>query len=139
MKVDGVNQREVVLGLEGAEASKGKRRVTEARADFPLQGRDRNPPLQEQPKAKRSKEGELERLKEEIQRLQELLREKIREFLESNDWSIRYRLDRDTKTVITQLVEGETGEVVRQIPSEVALRIKATLAQIMKGDEGEAD
>lgn len=139
MKVNGVDQREIFPDLERADASRGRREVREARAGLPSQERDRNPPLQEPPKAKRPKEGELERLKEEIQRLQELLREKIREFLESNDWSIRYRLDRDTETVITQLVEGETGEVVRQIPSEVALRIKATLAQIMKGDEGEAD
>ena len=126
------------MALEKIEALKGEKRVKEAERGLFLEQREKELFLRKTV-SRKSKATELEGLKEEIQRLQELLREslreRIKEFFKRHDWTIRYTVDRDTKTVITQLVERKTGEVVRQIPSEVALRIKATMAQIMKGTE----
>lgn len=80
--------------------------------------------------------GELERLKKEISRLQELLKEKIKEFLERHDLLLRYILDQETRSVVTQIIERKSGEVIRQIPSEEALRLKEIIEELLEGTEG---
>jgi uncharacterized FlaG/YvyC family protein len=78
---------------------------------------------------------DLEKLTEELKRLRENLQERIREFLERNDLSLRYLLDQKTGTLLAQLVERKSGKVIRQIPSEEALRIKEILEGFLSDSE----
>lgn len=43
---------------------------------------------------------------------------------------LKFSVDADTKAVVVKVIDRETGEVVRQIPAEEALRIKHALHQL---------
>jgi len=78
---------------------------------------------------------ELEQLTEELKRLREKVQERVREFLERNDLSLRYLIDHKTQTLLAQLVERKSGKVIRQIPSEEALRIKEIIEEFLSDSE----
>lgn len=40
---------------------------------------------------------------------------------------LEFTLDKATEKMVVQVVDGESGEVIGQIPSEIALRLKAYL------------
>jgi len=78
---------------------------------------------------------ELEKLTEELKRLREKLQERMREFLERNDLSLRYLIDQKTQTLLAQLVERKSGKVIRQIPSEESLKIKEIIEEFLSHSE----
>ena len=138
MKVEGVNRNERLWPPEEVEGRvRGERRVREIRTDVSLDQKENRLLSEGTRGSKRLQRGELERLKNEVQRLQELLREKIREFLERHDLTIRYLIHRPTKSVVTQLIERKSGKVIKQIPSEEALRLKAKFAELTGKSQGE--
>ena len=51
----------------------------------------------------------------------------LNEQLELEQRSIRFRIEEDTDELIVTVLDKETGEVVRQIPSEATVRLAAHL------------
>jgi flagellar protein FlaG len=47
--------------------------------------------------------------------------------------SLRFRIDAESKEVVVSVVDAETGDVLRQIPSEEALAIAKSLAETGSG------
>ena len=136
MKVDGVKGLpESVPETDLMEREQG--RIKPIGHEVAL-GRRENGFSSKGPKAQEALEpGELERLKKDILRLQELLKERIQEFLERHDLVLRYLIDEDTRSVVTQLVRRKSGEVVRQIPSEESLRLKERIEEFLQTVEGD--
>ena len=52
----------------------------------------------------------------------------INEAIKLRDSRIQFEIESDISTVVTKIVDGSTGEVLRQIPSEEVLRIARALA-----------
>ncbi len=50
--------------------------------------------------------------------------------LEENDISLTFSQDKETKTLVVKLVDKGTGEEIRQIPTEVSLKLTAINAKI---------
>jgi flagellar protein FlaG len=55
----------------------------------------------------------------------------INEFLKSAGSDVQFRVDEETKAVIVRVVDSETNEVIRQIPSEEMIAISHSLDQMV--------
>ena len=54
----------------------------------------------------------------------------INAFLESNSSSLEFSLDQDSKRVIVKVVDAQTNDVIRQIPTEEAIEISKALDKL---------
>jgi flagellar protein FlaG len=54
----------------------------------------------------------------------------IREFAQSIQRNLNFSLDDSTGRVVVKVTDGVSGEVIRQIPSEEALRLAETLDEV---------
>lgn len=140
MKVDGVkgfppwtSQRAMAEGAEG----QGKvRPIGQEVAVSKRENGLRSKPSKPQ---EALESGELERLKKakkEVLKLKELLRERIEGFLERYDLALRYTVDQQSRSIVTQILERRSGRLIRQIPSEEALRIKQALEEFLDQIKG---
>jgi flagellar protein FlaG len=55
---------------------------------------------------------------------------KINATLQLSSVDVRFEIDQKTDRVITKVVDVSSGEVIRQIPSEVAIRISKALDKL---------
>ena len=58
----------------------------------------------------------------EVRKIESVTRQ-IDSFLRSINCSLQFRLDESTGRMVVSLCDAETGEVIRQVPGEDALRI----------------
>lgn len=72
-----------------------------------------------------------------VQQPQEVPREQLeaavsdmQDFVQSVQRNINFRVDDDSGRVVVNVTERDSGEVIRQIPSEEALRLAENLAEI---------
>lgn len=56
--------------------------------------------------------------------------EKINEFIESFTRDIQFTIDKDSERVVLKVVDRKSGDVIRQIPSEEALKIAKALDEL---------
>jgi flagellar protein FlaG len=57
----------------------------------------------------------------------------IDSFLRSINRSLQFRLDESTGRMVVSICDAETGEVIRQVPGEEALRIAQDLERSLSG------
>ena len=100
-----------------------KAQRAKARAEAPVQAaaRSAEPPRQ-QPAAPPV----------EIHKIESVTRQ-IDSFLRSMNKSLQFRLDESSGRVIVSICDAETGEVIRQVPGEEALRIAQDLENRLSG------
>jgi flagellar protein FlaG len=55
---------------------------------------------------------------------------RLSDFVQSMRRDLQFRVDEDTNRVVVTVVNPETGEVVRQIPSEELMAVARTLGQL---------
>lgn len=55
--------------------------------------------------------------------LEELLRKELQELDSARNVALKFSLDKETKQLILSLIDAKSNEVIRQIPSELALKI----------------
>ena len=55
----------------------------------------------------------------------------LNEILESLNWNIKIRIDEGTDTIVTQIVDSETNEIIKQIPPQELLEIMSRLRNIV--------
>lgn len=55
--------------------------------------------------------------------LEEALRDDIRDLFNEKNVALKFSLDNDTKQLILSLIDSNSNEIIRQIPSELALKI----------------
>ncbi len=63
----------------------------------------------------------------ELQHRQAVVAEQLRQYLKATDRDLEFRVDGDTGTTVITVRNASTGDVVRQIPNEEALRIMRSL------------
>jgi flagellar protein FlaG len=68
----------------------------------------------------------------ESHRIESVTRQ-IDSFLRSMNKSLQFRLDESTGRMIVSICDSETGEVIRQVPGEEALRIAQDLENRLSG------
>jgi len=56
--------------------------------------------------------------------------DKINEFIESFTRDLQFTIDKDTDRVVVKVVNRKSGDVIRQIPSEEALKIAKALDEL---------
>lgn len=59
--------------------------------------------------------------------------ENINKALKQSNKNLEFTIDSDTKRSIVKLVDSETGDVIRQFPSEEALAISKAIDRIQQG------
>lgn len=57
----------------------------------------------------------------------------INQVLRQSNHSLEFSVDNDTKRPIVKLVDTDTGELIRQIPSEETLAISRSIGQFQQG------
>lgn len=68
----------------------------------------------------------------EIHKIESVTRQ-IDSFLRSMNKSLQFRIDESTGQMIVSICDSETGEVIRQVPGEEALRIAQNLENRLSG------
>jgi flagellar protein FlaG len=68
----------------------------------------------------------------EIHKIESVTRQ-IDSFLRSMNKSLQFRVDESTGRMIVSICDAETGEVIRQVPGEDALRIAQSLESRLSG------
>ena len=68
----------------------------------------------------------------EVRKIESVTRQ-IDSFLRSMNRSLQFRLDESTGRVIVSITDAETGEVIRQVPGDEALRIAQNLESRLSG------
>uniref|UniRef100_A0A6S6M3A4 Flagellar protein FlaG n=1 Tax=Citrifermentans bremense TaxID=60035 RepID=A0A6S6M3A4_9BACT len=53
--------------------------------------------------------------------------ELLNEFMERSSIAIHFSIDRDSEKLVVKVVKAQSGELIRQIPSEVALKLSQAL------------
>lgn len=56
--------------------------------------------------------------------------EKLKNVLAENNITLKYTEDQDTKELVVKLVDSQTGESIRQIPSEISLKLAAIFVKM---------
>ncbi|GLI38499.1 flagellar protein FlaG [Geobacter hydrogenophilus] len=56
--------------------------------------------------------------------------DKINEFIEAFTSDLQFTIDNDTEKVVVKVVNRKSGDVIRQIPSEAALKIAKALDEL---------
>lgn len=54
----------------------------------------------------------------------------MQDFVQATHHNIQFQLDEDSGRMLVKVTERETGEVIRQIPSEEAVRLAESLSEI---------
>lgn len=57
-------------------------------------------------------------------------REYLQSILAEHNISLNFRQDEETNQLVVELIDGNTGDPVRQIPTEVSLKLSAAFAKI---------
>jgi flagellar protein FlaG len=68
----------------------------------------------------------------EVHKIESVTRQ-IDSFLRSINRSLQFRVDQGTGRLIVSICDAETGEVIRQVPGEEALRIAQNLESRLSG------
>lgn len=68
----------------------------------------------------------------ELHKIESVTRQ-IDSFLRSINRSLQFRLDESTGRMIVSICDAETGEIIRQVPGEEALRIAQNLESRLSG------
>ena len=68
----------------------------------------------------------------EVRKIESVTRQ-IDSFLRSMNRSLQFRLDESSGRMIVSICDSETGEVIRQVPGEDALRIAQSLESRLSG------
>ncbi|MDP1652716.1 MAG: flagellar protein FlaG [Rhodocyclaceae bacterium] len=57
----------------------------------------------------------------------------INQALQTSNSNLEFRIDAGTKRLVVKVVDTDTGELIRQIPSEAMLGIAASIGEFQKG------
>ncbi len=68
----------------------------------------------------------------EVRKIESVTKQ-IDSFLRSMNRSLQFRLDESSGRMIVSITDSETGEVIRQVPGEDALRIAQSLERRLSG------
>ena len=56
--------------------------------------------------------------------------DKLKSILAENDITLKFSQDAETKQLVVELVDNKTGEAIRQMPSEISLKLTASFVKM---------
>lgn len=56
--------------------------------------------------------------------------EKLQNVMAEHDLTLKFSQDQETKAIVVELVDEKTGEAIRQIPSQVSLKLAAVFVKM---------
>lgn len=56
--------------------------------------------------------------------------QKVQALTDDGDYSVRFEIDQKTRQLVIRLVDGQSGELIRQIPPDELLDVSAHLAKL---------
>ena len=66
------------------------------------------------------------------QQIQQAL-QTINRALQTSNSNLEFRIDQSTHRTVVRVIDGESGELIRQIPSDAALAIAESIGEFQKG------
>jgi len=82
-----------------------------------------NERTQQQTEESRERNDKRENKVNDFSSLEETLRDDIRDLFNEKNVALKFSLDNETKQLILSLMDSNSNEIIRQIPSELALKI----------------
>jgi uncharacterized FlaG/YvyC family protein len=82
-----------------------------------------NERAQQQTEESRERNDKRENKVNDFSSLEETLRDDIRDLFNEKNVALKFSLDNETKQLILSLIDSNSNEIIRQIPSELALKI----------------
>ncbi len=82
-----------------------------------------NERTQQQTEESRERNDKRENKVNDFTSLEETLRDDIRDLFNEKNVALKFSLDNETKQLILSLIDSNSNEIIRQIPSELALKI----------------
>jgi len=82
-----------------------------------------NERTQQQTEESRERNDKRENKVNDFSSLEETLRDDIRDLFNEKNVALKFSLDNETKQLILSLIDSNSNEIIRQIPSELALKI----------------
>lgn len=76
-------------------------------------------------KAEKQKTPLTEKMQEQVKNL-----DKLKADLAEHNISLRFSRDSETNQLVVEMIDGKTGEAVRQFPSEVSLKLAADFVKL---------
>lgn len=58
---------------------------------------------------------------------------KVNDAMQAWSTGIRFEVDEDTERMVVKLVNNETGDIIRQVPSEAMLKVAKMITQLQGG------
>jgi flagellar protein FlaG len=56
--------------------------------------------------------------------------EKLKNVMAEHNVTLKFSQDKDTKEIVVELVDDKTGEAIRQIPSQISLKLAAIFVKM---------
>ncbi len=97
-------------------------------SSFPLEQNSilrQKPEIPDTPKIERPKQESSETKVDKSENIN-----KLKNALAENNITLKFRQDTDTKELVVELVDSKTGEAIRQMPSEISLKLAAIFVKM---------
>lgn len=59
--------------------------------------------------------------------------DKVNQAMQNWDTGLRFEMDEDAQRLVVSIVDNETGEVIRKVPSEAVLKVAKMIIQLQGG------
>src|SRR5437868_4050418 len=92
--------------------------------DFPLQTRLPKELAVDQ----NEKKANLEVAEKPVEKTENI--EKLKDIMAEHNVTLKFSQDKDTKEIVVELVDNKTGEAIRQIPSQISLKLAAIFVKM---------
>jgi len=69
---------------------------------------------------------------DQMEKMRRMISEGVKKYLEYQNWSVSLYIHKPTNTVAAKIVDNETGDVIREIPPEELLNLRARFYEMIR-------
>jgi len=69
---------------------------------------------------------------DQMEKMRRMISEGVKRYLEYQNWSVNLYIHKPTNTVAAKIVDNETGDVIREIPPEELLNLRARFYEMIR-------
>lgn len=111
--------------------SKGAEEVKPQRGDG-LPPKEAGQAPKEEGPADISPNGDVASQREEVEKMREKVAERVKEYLRYQNWTVDLFIHKATQSIVAKIVDNDTGELIKQIPPEEVLNLKARFMELIR-------
>lgn len=64
--------------------------------------------------------------------MREKVAERVKEYLRYQNWTVDLFIHKATQSIVAKIVDNDTGELIKQIPPEEVLNLKARFMELIR-------